>query len=62
VLKKATEENTDAINRLAASVELSVVQIGALQGLLADISRNSRDAVGIARAVEHLLIKLDARR
>lgn len=62
VLKKATDENTAAINRNAAAVEASVVQINALHGLIAEIARNSRDAVGIARAVEHLLIKFDARR
>jgi hypothetical protein len=62
VLKKATDENTAAINRNAAAVEASVAQINALHGLIADVARNSRDAVGIGRSIEHLLIKLDARR
>ncbi|WP_376872411.1 hypothetical protein [Albirhodobacter sp. R86504] len=62
VLKMATDENTAAINRNAAAVEASVAQINALHGLISDVARNSRDAVGIGRSIEHLLIKLDARR
>lgn len=69
VLKKALDENTRALTATADAMNAqndlfrrNVEQVDRLHDIAADLGRDARAAVSIARSLEHRIIEIAARR